>query len=42
MAGARACGMRHIWLVREGAEQRVPCCREDRVVHSLGEIEPLV
>jgi putative hydrolase of the HAD superfamily len=42
MAGARACGMRHIWLVRAGAAPTAPCCREDRVVHRLAEIESLV
>jgi len=41
MAGARAAGMRHIWLVGE-AKPAVPCCPDDRVVHSLGELEGLL
>jgi FMN phosphatase YigB (HAD superfamily) len=42
MAGARAIGMRHIWLVGEAAAQAVPCCPDDRVLHSLGELEGLL
>ena len=38
MAGARAVGMRHIWLVGEAAPG-VPCCPDDRVLHSLAELE---
>jgi putative hydrolase of the HAD superfamily len=39
MAGARACGMRHIWLVGDRREAREPCCPGDRVLSSLGELE---
>ena len=42
MAGARAIGMRHIWLVGEAAAQASPCCPDDRVLHTLGELEGLL
>lgn len=35
MAGARALGMPHVWL-RSGPG--LPCCREDRVIGSVGEL----
>jgi putative hydrolase of the HAD superfamily len=40
MAGARAVGMRHVWLVADAAAAN-PCCREDRVIRALGELEGL-
>ncbi|MGH7276453.1 MAG: HAD family hydrolase [Candidatus Rokuibacteriota bacterium] len=39
MAGARALGMRHIWLVGDAAPAGGPCCRNDRVIHSLKDLE---
>jgi putative hydrolase of the HAD superfamily len=42
MAGARAAGMDHIWLVRNRAEGSKPCCPGDRVVGSLRELEALL
>jgi len=42
MAGARAVGMRHIWLVSEAAPAQDPCCRGDRVIHSLKDLEGLL
>ncbi len=39
MAGARALGMRHIWLVDAAAPPGAPCCRDDRVIHSLKDLE---
>lgn len=39
MAGARALGMRHIWLVGDAAPTGGPCCRDDRVIHSLKDLE---
>ncbi|MCI0547943.1 MAG: HAD family hydrolase [Candidatus Rokubacteria bacterium] len=41
MAGARAVGMRHIWLAGETAPAR-PCCPGDPVVRALAEIEGLI
>lgn len=40
MAGARAVGMRHIWLAGGGGSE--PCCPGDHVVGSLGEVEALL
>jgi HAD superfamily hydrolase (TIGR01509 family) len=42
MAGARGVGMRHIWLAGEGASGAGPCCRDDRVIHSLKDLEGLL
>src|SRR5213080_2815997 len=42
MAGARAVGMRHIWLVGGAAPAGDPCCRGDRVIHSLKDVEGLL
>src|SRR5437870_1735052 len=42
MAGARAVGMRHIWLVSATAPAQDPCCRGDRVIHSLKDLEALL
>ena len=42
MAGARAAGMAHIWLAPDPARQGLPCCREDRVIRSLREVEGLL
>jgi FMN phosphatase YigB (HAD superfamily) len=42
MAGARAIGMRHVWLVGEATAPAAPCCPDDRVLHSLGELEGLL
>jgi hypothetical protein len=42
MAGARAVGMRHIWVVGATAPDQDPCCRGDRVIHSLKDLEGLL
>jgi len=42
MAGARAAGMRHVWLAPEPARQGTPCCPGDRVIRSLRELEGLL
>lgn len=41
MAGARAVGMPHIWLVSETSQHEAPCCPGDLVVHSLRDLETL-
>ena len=38
MAGARAVGMAHIWLVGPAALSSTPCCPQDRVIRSLDEL----
>jgi HAD superfamily hydrolase (TIGR01509 family) len=38
MVGARAIGMRHIWLAGD-AVPAAPCCPDDLVLRSLGELE---
>jgi HAD superfamily hydrolase (TIGR01509 family) len=42
MAGARGVGMRHIWLAGPGAPDAHPCCRDDRVIHSLKDLEGIL
>jgi putative hydrolase of the HAD superfamily len=42
MAGARAIGMPHIWLVGDGAPPSAPCCPGDRLLRSLEELEELL
>jgi len=42
MAGARALGMRHIWLTGEPAPGAGPCCPGDAMIHSLAELEALL
>ncbi len=42
MAGARAAGLGHIWLVPDPARHGPPCCQEDRVIRSLREVEGLL
>jgi putative hydrolase of the HAD superfamily len=42
MAGARAIGMRHVWLVGDTAPPSAPCCPGDRTLRSLGELEELL
>ena len=42
MAGARAIGMRHVWLVGDVAPPSAPCCPGDQVLRSLGELEELL
>ena len=42
MAGARALGMRHIWLTGEPAPAAGPCCPGDAMIHSLAEVEALL
>ena len=39
---ANTLGMRHIWLVEETAPAQEPCCRGDRVIHSLKDLEALL
>ena len=42
MDGARALGMRHVWVVEPGAPPAAPCCPADPVIRSLDELEPLL
>jgi HAD superfamily hydrolase (TIGR01509 family) len=42
MAGARDLGMRHIWLAGADAESARPCCRDDRQIRSLRELEAIL
>ena len=42
MAGARAVGMRHIWLVGATAPAAESCCGGDRQIRSLGELEAIL
>lgn len=42
MAGARAIGMRHVWLVGAGIPQEVRCCPDDPVIHSLEELDGML
>ena len=42
MAGARAIGMRHVWLVGDAAPPSAPCCPGDRMLRSLGELEEVL
>lgn len=39
MAGAKAVGMPHIWLVAEPSATKAVCCPEDRTVQSLSALE---
>ena len=39
MEGARALGMRHVWLVEPAAPATAPCCADDPVIHALDELE---
>jgi putative hydrolase of the HAD superfamily len=42
MAGARAAGLAHVWLVAERADAAVPCCPGDRVIGSLKDLEEIL
>jgi len=42
MAGARSVGMRHIWLVGAETSAAGPCCRGDRQIGSLRELEAIL
>ena len=42
MAGARGVGMRHIWLVGAEPSSASPCCRDDRQIRSLRELEAIL
>jgi HAD superfamily hydrolase (TIGR01549 family) len=42
MAGARGIGMRHIWLVGDEPSAAAPCCRGDRQIRSLRELEAIL
>jgi putative hydrolase of the HAD superfamily len=42
MAGARGVGMRHIWLVGAETSAAGPCCRDDRQIRSLRELEAIL
>jgi len=42
MAGAKAAGMRHVWLAPDPARQGRPCCPGDHVIRSLRELEGLL
>lgn len=39
MAGARAVGMAHVWLVEADGSARTPCCAGDHVIHTLKDLE---
>ena len=41
MAGARALGMRHIWLIADPPPGE-PCCPGDAMIHSLTDVEALL
>jgi FMN phosphatase YigB (HAD superfamily) len=42
MAGARAIGMRHIWLIGAATAPAAPCCPDDHVLYTLGDLEGLL
>jgi FMN phosphatase YigB (HAD superfamily) len=42
MAGARGIGMTHIWLAGDAVPPPRPCCPDDRVIGSLGELRGLL
>jgi len=42
MAGARALGMRHIWLTGEPAPPGGPCCPGDAMIQSFEDVEALL
>jgi len=42
MEGAKGVGMSHIWLAGESGKDCKPCCPEDPVIRSLGELGPLL
>ncbi len=42
MAGARGVGMRHIWLAGAEPSADGPCCRGDRQIRSLRELEAIL
>jgi FMN phosphatase YigB (HAD superfamily) len=42
MEGARALGMRHVWLVDAAAPAAAPCCTGDPVIRSLDELEAVL
>jgi len=42
MAGARALGMRHIWLIADPPPPGRPCCPGDAMIHSLTDVEALL
>ena len=42
MAGARAIGMRHVWLAGDVSGSAGPCCPGDHVVKKLGDVEALL
>ncbi len=42
MAGARAAGMPHVWLVGETSSDGQPCCPGDAVIRSLKDLEELL
>ena len=39
MEGARALGMRHVWLVEGGTTSGAPCCAGDPVIRDLAELD---
>jgi putative hydrolase of the HAD superfamily len=42
MAGARAMGLPHVWLLAGTAVDAAPCCPGDRVIRSLPELEEML
>jgi len=42
MEGARALGLRHVWLVEAGTAATAPCCPGDPVIRDLAEVEAVL
>ena len=42
MEGARALGMRHVWVVEAAAPAAAPCCAGDPVIHTLDALEAVL
>jgi HAD superfamily hydrolase (TIGR01549 family) len=38
MAGARDVGVEHVWLVAAATSRPTPCCANDRIIRSLGDL----
>jgi putative hydrolase of the HAD superfamily len=41
MEGARGIGMPHVWLCGDASVRPEPCCRDDRLIATLGELREL-
>jgi len=42
MEGARALGMRHVWMVDAAAPATAPCCAGDPVIRDLAELQSVL